>query len=171
MARGIGGEDGPSLWMFIAVLAVWATVRSALTSAKNSVVDGLGIGQNTAGPLQAETSSEIQTMEDEVKSWPVSWSSLPRPKTYYSNIASKLWNEVKASVNIDEALMVDLCRPLTKNELFAVAKLFGVRESSSLGFTTWSGHIFKAFDLALAGMFKSSEMAEMKRIWSVTRLW
>lgn len=171
MARGIGGEDGPSIFMFVACVLIWGKVAGWFEKAQNGVISGLELGQNSAGPLQAETTVEISTMEAEVKSWPVAWSQLPKPKTYYQNIANQLWDESKSKLNIDEARMIALCRPLSKNELMAVAKCFGVRESSMLGLTTWTGHIFKAFDLVFDGMFKKDDLAQMKKIWSVTRLW
>lgn len=171
MARGIGGEDGPTLWMFVAVVLVWGTVSKWLSSAKNTVVEGLEIGKNSAGPLQAETTAEIRTMEDQVASWHCAWSELKKPKTFYQNIADKLWKEIASQFNIDEAAMIAACRGLSKNELMAVAKCFGVREAAVFGLTTWTGHIFKAFDVALEGMFKKNELAEMHRIWAVTKLW
>lgn len=172
MARGIGGDDGPSLWMAIAVLCVWASFKSWAKETTHDVKDTLGIGHNTAGPLQSQTTAEIEAAEKAVKSWTVSWSALPKPKTYYQNIADKLWKEMLSQYNIDEQAMIDACKPLSKGELVAVAKCFGVKEATTIfGLTTWSGHIFQAFDVALEGMFKKNEMAQMKRIWSVTKLW
>jgi hypothetical protein len=168
----MGGDDGPTLWMVVAVICVWGVIKAQLKSAKDTVVSGLELGQNSAGPLQAQTSQDIKNAEDAVKSWNVSWSVLPRPKTYYDNIATKLWQEMNSKFNIDEAAMVSWCQPLSKQELMAVAKCFGVKEATTFfGLTTWTGHIFQAFDIALDGMFKTKEMAAMKKIWSVTKLW
>jgi hypothetical protein len=171
VARGIGGEDGPSLWMFVAVLCVWPVVKNFMSETKKDVTDTLGIGHNTAGPLQSQTSADIQAAEDTVKSWTVSWSTL-KPKTYYQNIADRLWAEMNSQFNIDEQALIDACKPLSKMELMAVAKCFGVKENTTVfGLTTWSGHIFQAFDIAFDGMFKKNELAQMKKIWSVTKQW
>lgn len=171
MARGIGGDDGPSVWMFLCCVLVFGWVKTQLKSAKDSVSDVLELGKNSGGPLQTETTKDISTMEDLVASWPVSWSTLPKAKSHYQNIADKLWAETWSKVNIDEQLMIDLCKPLSKNELYAVAKCFGVRDHNNGPFTVWTGHIFKAFELALDGAFKGNEMAQMKKIWAVTKLW
>jgi hypothetical protein len=170
VARGIGGDDGPSLWMFVAVVVVWGAFRSWMTETKNDVKGALGIGSNTAGPLQAESSSDIKTMEEQVKSWPVTWSALPRAKTYYQNIADKIFKEICA-VNTDEEMILSLCRPLSKNELMAVAKCFGVRELTVIGLTTASFHIFGGLERAFDGIFKGNERAEIHKIWAVTKLW
>jgi hypothetical protein len=173
MARGILGDDGPTLWTFIAVILMWGAFKTWFSETKENVKDTLGIGQNTAGPLQAETSADIKTMEGQVKSWHCDYSKLPNGPTYYSNIANKLWSEIDVPklINVDEAAAIALLKPLSKNELMAVAKAFGVREDTSLGLTTWSGHIFRALDRAFTGMFKAGDMAQMKKIWAPTKLW
>jgi hypothetical protein len=173
MARGIGGDDGPSIWMAVAVICVWGYVKTQVNSAKKTVVAGLELGQNSAGPLQEQTSADIAESESAVKSWHCTWSALPKPKTYYQNIANKLWTEMRSSFNIDEAAMIAMCKPLTTNELMAVAICFGVKEATTpfFGLTTWTGHIFQAFDVALEGYFKSNDRAAMKKIWAPTKLW
>ena len=57
MARGIGGDDGPTLWMAVAVIVCWGAFKSWFAEAKGDVKDQLGIGKNTAGPFQDQTSS------------------------------------------------------------------------------------------------------------------
>lgn len=173
MARGVGGDDGPSVWMIVAVICVWGVVKAQLKSAKDTVVSGLELGQNSAGPLQSQTSQDIKNSEDTVKSWHVTWSALPKPKTFYDNLANRLWQEMNSRFNIDESAMIAWCQPLTKVELMAVAKSFGVKEATTpfFGLTTWTGHIFQAFDVALDGMFKTKELAAMKKIWAPTKLW
>lgn len=171
MAKGILGDDGPTLWTFIAVILMWGAFKTWFSETKNSVTSTLGIGKNTAGPLQSQSSSDIELAENTVKGWYVGWASLKLPKTYYQNLADKLWVEMNSGINIDEALLISMCQPLSKNELMAVAKCFGVKEASMMGLTTWSGHIFQAFDIAFEGMFKKAELAQMKKIWAVTKLW
>lgn len=173
MAKGILGDDGPTLWTFIAVILMWGAFKTWLSETKKDVKDTLGIGSNTAGPLQSESSADIKKMEDQVKAWHVTYSSLPKPPTYYHNIANKLWAEIDVPkvLNVDEAAAIALLKPLSKNELVAVAKQFGVKEDTSLGLTTWSGHIFRALDRAFTGMFKANDMAQMKAIWAPTKLW
>lgn len=172
MAGGIGGDDGPSLWMAVAVIVCWGAFKSWASEAKKDVSDTLGIGKNTAGPFQDQTSSEIEQIEATVKSWPVTWSALPHPKSYYDSIAAKMWREMTSPVNIDEEQLIAWVKPLSKVELVAVAKCFGVKEATTFfGFTAWTGHIFQAMDVAFDGMFKKNELAQMKKIWSVTKMW
>lgn len=172
MARGIGGEDGPSVWMFVAVVVVWGAVRQWFTETKKSVVDKFEIGQNSGGPMQDQSSAEIQTMQSEVDSWHVAYSALPKPKTYYHTIVNVLKAEMSSNINIDEARIISLCRPLSRNELMAVAKIFGVWDRNYIfGLTAWTGNIFQAFDIAFKGMYKDDEMAQLKKIWAVTKLW
>lgn len=171
MAKGILGDDGPTLWTFIAVILMWGAFKTWFSETKNSVKDGLGIGHNTAGPLQAETTADIERLENQVKSWHVQYSALRRPRTYYQNIADQLEREMLSTVNIDEAKLIALCRPLNPNELVMVAVSYGVKETTLLGLTTSSVHIFGAFDAAFAGMFKKNDLAQMKKIWAPTKLW
>lgn len=171
MAKGILGDDGPSLWMFIAVVLMWGAFKTWFSETKKGVKDTFGIGHNTAGPLQSQSTADIERLENQVKSWHVQWSALTKPKTYYDNIADQLEREMLSPVNIDEEKLIALCRGLNKNELMAVAVCYGVKETTFVGLTTSTVHIFGAFDFALSGMFKKAEMAEMKRIWAPTRLW
>lgn len=172
MARGIGGEDGPSLWMFVAVILVWGSIKSWMTETKDTVKDTLGLGQNSGGPFQNQTSEQIKTMDSEVKGWFVQWSALPKPKSHYQTIANALFAEMCSNVNIDEAKIIATCKPLNRNELVAVAKSFGVRDRNYIfGFTAWTGNIFQLFDIAFDGYYKKEELAELKRIWAPTKLW
>ena len=150
---------------------MWGAFKTWLSETKNSVKSTFGIGKNTAGPMQAQTSADIERAENVVKSIPVSWSSLPKSPAYYQSIADKMWNEMNSSVNIDEAALIAACRPLSTGELLAVAKQFGVKENTHLGLATWSGNIFQAMDIAFEGMFKKTELAQMKKIWAPTKMW
>jgi hypothetical protein len=171
VAKGILGDDGPSVWTFIAVVLMWGAFKTWFSETSNTVKSTLGIGRNTAGPMQAQTSADIERSENVVKSIPVSWSRLPKSPAYYQSIADKLWKEMNSSINIDEYGLISTCRPLSTIELLAVAKSFGVKENSHLGLTVWSGNIFQAMDIAFDGMFKKAELAQMKKIWAPTKMW
>ena len=182
MARGILGDDGPSLFMFIAVILIWGTIQrwasnagDKLGAAKDSLADKLEIGKNSASIWQEATTADIAKMESKVKAIAVPYSTLPHPPSYYENIANAMWSEMRSTVNIDEWKLVDLCRDLSKYELMAVAKGFGVKEYSSwktAGLTTaWTGTLFDAMTVAFDGYFKDTERAAMKGVWAKTKMW
>ena len=182
MARGILGDDGPSLFMFIAVILIWGTIQrwasnagDKLGAAKDSLADKLEIGKNSASIWQAQTTAQISQMETMVKSIAVPYSKLPHPPNFYKQTADAMWKEMTSTINIDEWAIVEMVRVFSKDELLAVAKAFGVREVSdwkNLGLTTaWTGTIFDAMTIAFDGYFKESERLAMHRIWAKTKMW
>lgn len=172
MARGIGGDDGPSLFMFGACVLGFIWLRDSFTSAKESVSSTLELGKNSGGILQPETTEDISTLQKSVDAITVRWTKCPHGKAYYLNIAAKCWTELSANYNTDEAKLFAMLSPLSADELRAVAKTFGVRETSVFGLLTLGSYtIFKAFDEALSdGMF-GNDLTKMRKIWAKTGLW
>lgn len=166
MARGIGGEDGPSVWMFLTVILVWAWVKSTFTSAKNSVVDTLEIGKNSGGPFQSESTADIDRKNRFIDKIPVTHTRLPHSSQHYRDIADMLQSELTATFNTDEPKMFAALTPLSLYELRAVAKAFGVRENS-VGFTYYTYTLFDIMTKVLSG----SDLTRMRKIWAKTGLW
>ena len=182
MARGILGDDGPSLFMFIAVILIWGTIQrwvstagDNLGAAKDSIADKLEIGRNSAGPFQRQTSADIAKMEDKVKRIAVPYSQLKHEPAHYLRIADAMWKEMESFVNVDEWALIGMVRNLSTNELLAVAKQFGVKERANMLvgglMTTWTGTIFDAMDDAFSGYFKPVERKAMHAVWAKTKMW
>lgn len=168
--------------MFIAVILIWGTIQrwvstagDKLGSAKDTLADKLEIGKNSASIWQEQTTAQIAKMEETVKAIPVPYSKLPHSPAFYLQTADAMWREMTSQFNIDEWKIVEMVRVLTKDELLAVAKAFGVREVAdwkTFGFTTaWTGTIFDAMTVAFDGYFKESERLAMHRIWAKTKMW
>ena len=169
MARGIGGDDGPTIFMFVAVLLIWNKVSSLATKGKDAVNDELA--KDHADIFQKETTAELTAMHKMVAAIAVPWSQLPKTKGHYQDIADTCWNELSSTLYTSEKKMFDLLTPLKANELKAVAKLFGVRETSLLGLTMSSQTIFTAFEVVLGSTFWGDDLARMRKLWAKTGLW
>ena len=169
MARGIGGDDGPSLFMMAACVLIWYKLSDMFKAGKDAVEDELNT--NHAGVFQQETSSDIKRMEKTVSGIAYRSSKLTKPKANYTSIADALWVELKAKFNTDEGKMFDLLTPLNADELKCVAKEFGVRETNFLGFTTATVTLFNAFDQVLTDGLFSKDLTSMHSIWKKTGLW
>jgi hypothetical protein len=148
-----------------------------LSGVADKVGKRLEIGENSGGVLQSETTEQIDVYEAEVKTWHCDWAALGNRKTACKAIANKIYTHVKDHAgytsNIDEDYLIGLCKPLSSNELRAVAILFGVKDLNNFfGFTVWTGHIFHLFDSILTDSYVGgNDMSKMKEIWSKTGLW
>jgi hypothetical protein len=171
MARGIGGEDGPSLWTFLCCILVFFWLRSATAKATKKVEDVLELGKNSGGPLQPETTAQISALEKSVDQIAVSVRKLKYKMPHYQAIADDIWAELTSVFNIDEAKMFDELKPLDANELRAVAKCFGIKEPAVLGLTTRTLTIFKAFEWKLSDGMMGNYLTQMRKIWAKSGLW
>lgn len=171
MSKGIGGEDGPSVWTFLCVILVWSWVKSSATSAKKSVVDTLEIGKNSAGPFQPETTKDIDKKLAFVDKIPVTATRLKHNMAHYRAIADMCFDELTSWINVDEPRLFAALEHLTVYELRAVAKSFGVRETNIIGFTTSSFTIFDLMGHTLKDGRFGNDLAKMHKIWSKTGLW
>lgn len=171
MAKGIGGEDGPSLWMFIAVVLVWGKLSQLATKTKNDTAKFLELGKNSGGPFQPETTAEISVMTKFVARIPVTPSRLKHKLPYYKAIADLVWEELKAQFFTNDTRMFEALEPLTLYELRAVAKEFGVRETTLFGMTTETVTIFTGFDKVLKNGMLGNDLTRMHKIWAKTGLW
>ncbi len=149
-----------------------------LSSAADVVGKKLGVGENTAGIFQKETSEEINVYEHEVKTWHCNWAALGAGgKTKATGIANKIYTHVKNNFgytsNIDEDYLIGLCKPLSANMLAAVAIQFGVKDiNNGVGMTSFTGHIFHLFDTILEdNLIGGKDLTSMKQVWSKTGLW
>jgi hypothetical protein len=177
MARGLGGDDGPSLWMFVACVLVWGKVAGWFNRTSDKVSSTLELGKNSGGVFQSETTEEIGFYETQVKGWTTAWSTLPQKRKYYQAIAMKIFTHVKDNFgylsNIDEDYLINLCKPLTANELKAVAICFGVKDiNNGVGLTSWTGHIIHLWETILEdSVVGGNDLTNMKKIWGKTGLW
>jgi hypothetical protein len=170
MARGLGGDDGPSLWMFVAVVLVWGTIRSWFQAAKNNLDDV--VSTNYANPVQGETTKDIKVYESAVKRVAVPWSSLPRQKDYYQRLAISHRQLMDTGGNMDEdALFAQVAR-LSANELKALYYCFGVADRSNGLMAIWTGDLFVWYEKGLDDWgIKPTELQRMRSIWAKTKLW
>lgn len=171
MARGIGGDDGPSLWMFAACILIYGKLASWGKSAKDELKHVSDEISTTANPIQAQTSDQLAMYKREVDSWAVNWTGLPKPQSHYQNMASKLWAELRKEPNVDEDKIIAMCKPYSAPELKAIAKSFGVKKERTFGLTVWEGHIFAAFDEVFEDGLFSTERTDLYLVWSKTGLW
>lgn len=171
MAKGILGDDGPSVWTFVAVILFWGWLKGQFNSGKKSVVDTLEIGQNSGGPLQPETTAQISAMQAFVNQIPVTPSRLRYKLSYYQSVADTIWDELISPVNIDEPKLFALLGPMSVYELRAVAKSFGIKEPGVLGLTVRTLTIFKAFEWKLTDGIFGNDLYTMRKIWGKTGLW
>lgn len=172
MAKGIGGEDGPSIWTFLCVILVWKWFTSEAAKLEKKVEGVLHIGVNDAGPLQKQTTSQIANMEKKVARIPLIPAKLKFDPSHYAEIADMLWSEMNSTFYTDKNRIFEALEPLTVYELNAVAKKFGVRETSVLGLLTMSTYtIFTAFDGTFSDGLVVKDLTRMKRIWAKTGLW
>ena len=123
MARGLGGDDGPTLWMFIACILIWGKVKGWFDEASDK------LSGNLANPFQPETTAQIKAKEKHVKTVTYRASHFPpgRKLDYYQQLAEAQFDEMQSAVNIDEDKLINMLKPLNADELKAVYKCFGVR--------------------------------------------
>lgn len=168
-SRGIGGDDGPTVWMFIACILVWGKVKGWFDAA------GSELDKNHVNPFQPETNAEVRNKEKLVKEITYRSSNLKHKLTYYQQIADSQYQELMSTFNIDEDKLINMLKPLNVDELKAVAKCFGVRDSASvksLGFATGTGTIFEYYNELLSdSTFGGDDLSQMRKIWSKTGLW
>jgi hypothetical protein len=170
MARGLGGDDGPSIFMAVACVLIWNKISSMMSKTGDEI--SRVAKKNYANPIQSESTTEIEQMEAWVKAIPVAWSSLPKPRTVYSAIAQRQWSELTSSFNVNEDKLFGDVEHLNANELRAVAKYFGVKDKTAIGVAVWTGHIVKAYETYLDNNFLSGdELGRMKKIWAKAGLW
>lgn len=169
MARGIGGDDGPTLWMFIACILIWGKVKGWFDSGLSE------LDKNHANIFQPETTAEIQNKEKIVKEISYRSSALKHKLSFYQQIADAQHKELMSTFNIDEDKLIAMLKPLNVDELKAVAKSFGVRDSASiksLGFATGTGTIFEYYDELLSdSTLGGDDLTQMRKIWQPTGLW
>jgi len=167
MAKGILGDDGPTIWMLIACILFWGKITDWWGSATNKVDDVI---KTTSGVFQSQTSDDLSLMQKQVAAWTVPWSTLPKKKIQYTEIASKLWTEMKA-FSVDEAKIIATCTALSAGELRAVAKEFGVKKERTFGMTVWEGHIFAAFAEVCEDNIISDDLTQLRTIWKKSGIW
>ncbi|RYE91507.1 MAG: hypothetical protein EOO37_00060 [Cytophagaceae bacterium] len=171
MARGIGGDDGPTLWMFVACILIWGKVKGWFDSGLSE------LDKNHANPFQPETNAEIRNKEKVVKEIAYRPSKFQNGHklSYYQQLADSQFKELMSTFNIDEDKLINMLKPLNVDELKAVAKCFGVRDSASiksLGFATGTGTIFEYYDELLSdSTLGGNDLTQMRKIWQPTGLW
>lgn len=160
-------------------MLIWNKFSGAANKGLDKAKTVFEIGQNSGGVFQQETTEEINQYEGEVKLWHYNPQGFPKGRSiaFYKAIATKIYVHVKNNFgyasNIDEDYLLNLCKPLTANELRAVAVSFGVKDiNNAAGMTSWTGHIFHLFDSILTDTFAGgNDMTAMKTIWAKTGLW
>jgi hypothetical protein len=166
VARGIGGEDGPSLWMFICVILVWGAVKKWFSDASDK------LDQNYANPFQQETTKQIQAKEKAVKNTTYKASNLRHKLDYYQQVADAQREEFTATFNIDEDKLISMLKDFNKDELLAVYKCFGVQDATILGIATATGNIFDFYNHLLTdSTLGGNDLSAMRAIWKKTGLW
>lgn len=169
MARGIGGDDGPTLWMFIACILIWGKVKGWFDSGMTE------LDKNHVNPFQPETNAEVRTKEKFVKEITYRSSKLTHKPTYYQQLADAQYKELMSTFNIDETKLINMLKGLNVDELKAVAKAFGARDSvsmKSLGFATGTGTIFEYYEELLTdSTLGGDDLTQMRKIWQPTGLW
>lgn len=167
MARGIGGDDGPTLWMFIACILIWGKIQGWFGSVSSS------LSGNLANPFQPETTADIKRKEKQVTSITYRSSKLTKPVAYYQDVASAQYNELCSTWNIDEDKLLDMLKGFNVDELKAVAKNFGVKDANVLGLVAgWTGNIFDWYDHLLKDTaIGGNDLTAMRAIWKPTGLW
>lgn len=169
MARGIGGDDGPSVFMFAACVLIFFKLSDWAKAGKDAV--SAELDTNHASPFQSQTTSEIKKMEKYVAGITYRSSNLKKPAATYVSIANQCWKELSADWYVSDRKLFDLLDPLNADELKAVAKAFGVKESTALGITSGTYTIFTAFDEVLEDGYVFKDLAKMHLIWKKTGLW
>ena len=167
MARGILGDDGPTIWMLIACILFWGKITDWWGSATNKLDD---VVKTTSGVFQSETSDDLSLMQKQVNGWSVPWSTLPKKRIHYEEVAATLWTEMKKTF-VDEAKIIAICTGLTAGELKAVAKSFGVKKEKTFGLTVWEGHIFAAFAQVCEDNIISDDLTQLRNIWKKSGIW
>lgn len=171
MARGLGGDDGPSVWMFAACILIWMKVKGWFDSGAAE------FDKNHANIFQAETTAEIQRKTSAAKAVAFRSSRFPpgRKLSYYSKLADDQYKELSSNLNIDEDKLINALRVLNADELKAVFVSFGVRDLSnlnSLGLAMTTGNIFDFYDRLLSDSWAGgNDYSNMKSIWAKTGLW
>jgi hypothetical protein len=166
MARGIGGDDGPSLWMFLACILIWGKIQGWFNAASDK------LSGNLANPFQSETTEDIKKKEKQVSGVSYKVSNLPNKLAHYQQIAQAQWDEMHSIGNIDEDKLISTLKPLNKDELIAVFKAFGVKENTVLGVASMTGTIFDFYQKYLTdSTFGGNDLTDMWNVWKKTGLW
>jgi hypothetical protein len=168
-SRGIGGDDGPTLWMFIACILIWGKIQGWFNAASDK------LSGNLANPLQPETTAQIKAKEAQVKKITYRSSNLTQKLDHYQQIADAQYKELESYLNVDEDRLIAMLKPLNKDELIAVYKCFGVRDSTSTTgglLATGTGNIFDFYNEILTdSTFGGQDLTDMRKIWLKTGLW
>jgi hypothetical protein len=174
MARGFQGDTLSTVLMIGAGVLVWQKMSKTV----DKVGERLGVGVNSAGVFQSETTDEINAYQKEVDAWSCNWAALgPNGKSKAKTLANKIFVALRdgfgALENVDEDKLFALLRPLSANELRAVAISFGVPDKNNLlGLTLFTGHIFRWFEEVLHDNYlQGHDLTEMRKIWAKTGLW
>lgn len=166
MARGIGGDDGPTLWMFVACILIWGKVQGWFSAA------GDALGGNLANPLQDETTDQIRAKEKRVKDVKYKPTNLPKVLGFYEQIADDQYSEMLNWFNVDEDKLINQVKSLNKDELTAVYKSFGVRDNKVLGVAQSTMNLLEFYQKLLTdSTFGGDDLTTMRKIWAKTGLW
>lgn len=173
MARGIGGDDGPSLWMFLACILIWGKIQGWFNSVKKGVEDIADT--NYANPMQEESTSDIKLMKDNVSRIAVPWSRLGKnARSRFNTLAMKHRQLMDTGGNMDEAALYAQVESLTADQLRALAYCFGVQDRTNGLISIWTGDIFRWYEKALDDVHwfgSETELDKMRKIWAKTGLW
>lgn len=175
MARGIGGDDGPSIFMFAACILIFGQLKSWFNKAGDKANELAN--KNYANPFQQETTSEIDMMTKNAKKISVNWKALPPAKniTYFQRLALSHKQVMDTQGNMDEDKLFSQVEKLTANELRALAYCFGVQDRTNGLISIWTGDIFMWYDKGLDDITLYpgyiTELARMRAIWAKTGLW
>lgn len=169
MARGIGGDDGPTLWMFIACILIWGKVKGWFDSASDK------LSGNLANPFQPETTADIKRKEAQVSGVFFRSSKFPPGRTlsFYQDVAAEQFKELTSSFNIDEDRLITMLKGFNVDELKAVYKSFGVKDATVLGVVAgWTADLFGWYEHLLTdSTFGGNDLTTMRKIWQPTGLW
>lgn len=146
-------------------------MRSTASSAKKSLVDTFEIGKNSAGIFQHETTKDIDKKQSFVDKIAVTTTRLKYNSAHYLAIADMCFDELTAWLNVDEPRLFAALENLNVYELRAVAKSFGVRETSIVGFTSSTFTIFDLMGHTLKDGRFGNDLTKMRKIWAKTGLW
>lgn len=174
MARGLGGDDGPTLFMFLACILIWGWIQQKAKAVKDSVNEVLDT--NYANPIQKETTDDIKMMKAAVAAIPVPWSKLGKgAKNKFKQLAMKHRQTMDTQWNMDEAALFSQVENLSADQLKALAYCFDVQDRTNGVMSIWSGDIFLWYERALDDVSlpfqDETELARMRRIWAKTGLW
>ena len=165
MARGIGGDDGPTLWMFVACILIWGKIQGWFGSLSDSV------SGNLANPIQNETTAQIRAKEKAVKAVTYRSSALKgHPLSFYQQIADAQYDELLSWFNVDEDKLINMLKGLNKDELKAVYKCFGARDNKVLGVAQSTLTLMEFYSAIFEDGWAGNDLTNMRKIWAGTGL-